>query len=155
MPLYGEPNGQKHQLFPWPIPRTVVAPSPEKSIPLQCTCDCLLKHDVEIPSFFTPSPPTLIAAGIIKRYSSASRLLKMRLLASAAALLPFVTSLVSATALTYKLAANEKACFFEDIDRLNSKVAFYFAVCRIFIIHACFPVQNIQKISANPSSAQY
>jgi hypothetical protein len=52
----------------------------------------------------------------------------MRFLASTVAGLSCITSLVSATALTYKLAANEKACFFEDIDKLNSKVAFYFAV---------------------------
>ncbi|RMZ79746.1 hypothetical protein DV738_g3124, partial [Chaetothyriales sp. CBS 135597] len=39
-----------------------------------------------------------------------------------------VSSLVSATALTYKLSANEKACFFTDATRQNSKVAFYFAV---------------------------
>ncbi|KPI41891.1 uncharacterized protein AB675_5550 [Cyphellophora attinorum] len=52
----------------------------------------------------------------------------MRFLTSTVAGLSCITSLVSATALTYKLAANEKACFFEDIDKLNSKVAFYFAV---------------------------
>ncbi|ETN36693.1 uncharacterized protein HMPREF1541_08971 [Cyphellophora europaea CBS 101466] len=52
----------------------------------------------------------------------------MRFITSALALIPFVSSLVSATALTYKLAANEKACFYEDISKENSKVAFYFAV---------------------------
>ncbi|KAJ5182978.1 hypothetical protein N7492_000594 [Penicillium capsulatum] len=47
------------------------------------------------------------------------------------ALLAGLASLVSsatATALTYRLDANEKACFYTDIDQLNSKVAFYFAV---------------------------
>ena len=46
--------------------------------------------------------------------------------------LPLFSSLVSATALTYKIAANEKACFFTDVERQNAKVAFYFAVspCR-------------------------
>lgn len=53
---------------------------------------------------------------------------KMRFFTTALAAVPFLSSLVSATALTYKLAANEKACFFEDISRENSKVAFYFAV---------------------------
>jgi ubiquitin carboxyl-terminal hydrolase 7 len=53
----------------------------------------------------------------------------MRFLTSALALLPCLSTLVSATALTYKLSANEKGCFFEDISRENSKVAFYFAVC--------------------------
>ncbi|KAI9740467.1 MAG: hypothetical protein M1834_005047 [Cirrosporium novae-zelandiae] len=37
-------------------------------------------------------------------------------------------ALVSATALTYKLGANEKACFFADVDQQGAKVAFYFAV---------------------------
>jgi ubiquitin carboxyl-terminal hydrolase 7 len=44
------------------------------------------------------------------------------------ALLPLLTTLISATALTYKLAANEKACFYTDVQRQNAKVAFYFAV---------------------------
>lgn len=52
----------------------------------------------------------------------------MRFLTTALAAVPLLSSLVSATALTYKLAANEKACFFEDITQENSKVAFYFAV---------------------------
>jgi hypothetical protein len=37
-------------------------------------------------------------------------------------------SLISATALTFKLTANEKQCFFADVVKVNSKVAFYFAV---------------------------
>jgi hypothetical protein len=37
-------------------------------------------------------------------------------------------SLASATALTYKVAAHEKACFFTDATSKNSKIAFYFAV---------------------------
>ncbi len=41
----------------------------------------------------------------------------------------FYTS-IHATALTYKLAANEKACFFAEVtpEQLNAKIAFYFAV---------------------------
>jgi len=39
-----------------------------------------------------------------------------------------VFSGVSATALTYKLAANEKACFFTQAETQGQKVAFYFAV---------------------------
>lgn len=37
-------------------------------------------------------------------------------------------STVSTTALTYKLEANEKACFFASVDRADAKIAFYFAV---------------------------
>ncbi|KAI9659774.1 MAG: mRNA splicing protein [Trizodia sp. TS-e1964] len=35
---------------------------------------------------------------------------------------------VSATALTYKLTPNEKACFYTNADNIGSKIAFYFAV---------------------------
>lgn len=42
--------------------------------------------------------------------------------------LSLAVSTVSATALTYKLGANEKACFFAQVERSDSKVAFYFAV---------------------------
>lgn len=34
----------------------------------------------------------------------------------------------SATALTYKLAPNEKECFYTHVDKQGAKVAFYFAV---------------------------
>jgi len=43
-------------------------------------------------------------------------------------LLATAVSSVSATALTYKLDANEKACFYTQVDQQNVKVAFYFAV---------------------------
>lgn len=50
-------------------------------------------------------------------------------------LLPFVGVLissllctVSATALTYKLQPNEKACFFSFAEQKGQKLAFYFAV---------------------------
>lgn len=39
-----------------------------------------------------------------------------------------VVSVVNATALTYRLAANEKACFFTNVEKKGSKLAFYFAV---------------------------
>ncbi|ERF74846.1 hypothetical protein EPUS_03230 [Endocarpon pusillum Z07020] len=46
------------------------------------------------------------------------------------ALLATFISYVHATALTYKLAPNEKACFFADVlpAQVNGKIAFYFAV---------------------------
>jgi hypothetical protein len=43
-------------------------------------------------------------------------------------LLATFVSTVTATALTYKLEANEKACFYNYVDQRNAKVAFYFAV---------------------------
>jgi hypothetical protein len=43
-------------------------------------------------------------------------------------LLACISPLVSATALTYKLSANEKACFFSNVENKGAKIAFYFAV---------------------------
>ncbi len=43
-------------------------------------------------------------------------------------LLAYLCTLVSSTALTYKLAPNEKACFYAWVDQPGSKMAFYFAV---------------------------
>lgn len=44
----------------------------------------------------------------------------------------------SATALTYKLAANEKACFYTQTEKAGLKVAFYFAVR----IRSCLPTDG-------------
>ncbi|KAH7323924.1 emp24/gp25L/p24 family/GOLD-domain-containing protein [Rhexocercosporidium sp. MPI-PUGE-AT-0058] len=52
--------------------------------------------------------------------------MKFSILASG--LLACLSPLVSATALTYKLGANEKACFFSNIENKGAKIAFYFAV---------------------------
>jgi len=43
-------------------------------------------------------------------------------------LLASISPLVSATALTYKLSANEQACFYSNVENKGAKVAFYFAV---------------------------
>lgn len=43
-----------------------------------------------------------------------------------------LVSSVSATALTYKLEAHEKACFYANVDSSNAKVAFYFAVSVLY-----------------------
>jgi hypothetical protein len=45
-----------------------------------------------------------------------------------ALLLALFASTISATALTYKLQPNEKACFFAEVKQRQSKIAFYFAV---------------------------
>ncbi|MCJ1353816.1 MAG: hypothetical protein MMC33_003803 [Icmadophila ericetorum] len=52
----------------------------------------------------------------------------MRLTLLAYGLLVYAFSLVSSTALTYKLEPNEKACFFTYVEQKGAKVAFYFAV---------------------------
>lgn len=45
-------------------------------------------------------------------------------------LIAWLASVVSATALTYKLNAHEKACFYAHAEKPNLKIAFYFAVSR-------------------------
>lgn len=62
----------------------------------------------------------------------------MRFASLVIGLLATVVSSVTATALTYKLEANEKACFFTYVEQRNAKVAFYFAVscsCLFTFIH--------------------
>jgi hypothetical protein len=46
----------------------------------------------------------------------------------ACGLIASISSVASATALTYKLLANEKACFFTYVEQKGAKIAFYFAV---------------------------
>ncbi|ROW09018.1 hypothetical protein VMCG_02924 [Cytospora schulzeri] len=52
----------------------------------------------------------------------------MKLSALAYGLVALLASEVSATALTYKLVANEKACFYANNQDKGQKIAFYFAV---------------------------
>lgn len=54
----------------------------------------------------------------------------MRLPTLVAGLMALMASNVAATALTYKLGANEKACFYASTKNENEKIAFYFAVSR-------------------------
>lgn len=52
----------------------------------------------------------------------------MRLISMLYGLVAYLLPLVSATALTYKLSPNEKACFFSYVEEKGAKLAFYFAV---------------------------
>jgi hypothetical protein len=52
----------------------------------------------------------------------------MHVLTTVVALIGCITSFASATALTFKLPANEKDCFYAHVDRAERKIAFYFAV---------------------------
>ncbi|KAI9676400.1 MAG: hypothetical protein M1817_000557 [Caeruleum heppii] len=52
----------------------------------------------------------------------------MQILLVVLGLVAYLASLISATALTYKLTPNEKACFFTFVEQKGAKVAFYFAV---------------------------
>lgn len=52
----------------------------------------------------------------------------MHLLNVLVSLISCLSISVSATALTYNLAANENTCFFAEVKEKEAKVAFYFAV---------------------------
>ena len=52
----------------------------------------------------------------------------MRLPTLFAGLIACLITNVAATALTYNIAAHEKACFYAETKKDNEKVAFYFAV---------------------------
>ena len=52
----------------------------------------------------------------------------MRLSTIATGVIACLATDVTATALTYRLGANEKACFYAETKKDNEKVAFYFAV---------------------------
>lgn len=52
---------------------------------------------------------------------------------------------VSATALTYKLIANEKACFFSNVEQQGAKIAFYFAVSRSILPHGAFAMSRCPR----------
>lgn len=52
----------------------------------------------------------------------------MRLPTLLGGLIALLVTDVTATALTYKLAANEKACFYTTTKKESEKIAFYFAV---------------------------
>lgn len=52
----------------------------------------------------------------------------MRLVLPTLASLASLAATVHATALTYRLEAHEKACFFAHVENAGTKVAFYFAV---------------------------
>ena len=62
-----------------------------------------------------------------KHLSSTTHTMKLSTLSCG--LLACISPLVSATALTYKLSANERACFYTWVENKGSKIAFYFAVC--------------------------
>lgn len=56
----------------------------------------------------------------------------------------FLSSYVSATALTYKLAPNAKECFYAHVDNKGAKVAFYFAVCELIHCLSIASLMNVQ-----------
>ena len=65
---------------------------------------------------------------LTSRDISGSPRINMRLQLILAGLLGCLISNVAATALTYKLDANEKACFYATTKKEAEKIAFYFAV---------------------------
>lgn len=80
-------------------------------------------------SCFTTSPDNLQRNRDTCHHYSPPTTTTMRLSTLSCSLLACISPLVSATALTYKLAAHEKACFYAKVEEKGAKVAFYFAVC--------------------------
>lgn len=75
-----------------------------------------------------PSPPVAIRVALsVGRHNHESDAI-MRLSTIGAGLIACLATNVAATALTYKLDANEKACFYTETKKDNEKIAFYFAV---------------------------
>lgn len=70
-------------------------------------------------------PPLGTAGNSSIRYHDTQRIMKLSTITCA---LLGLASQAAATALTYKLVANEKACFFATTHKANEKIAFYFAV---------------------------
>lgn len=82
---------------------------------------CLLADqslDYRPPSFLCP----------IRKHIIASCRSTMKLTSLAYGLVALFAGHASATALTYKLVANEKACFYANNQDKGQKIAFYFAV---------------------------
>lgn len=82
---------------------------------------CLLADqslDYRPPSFLCPVP----------KHITASCRPTMKLTSLAYGLVALFAGHASATALTYKLVANEKACFYANNQDKGQKIAFYFAV---------------------------
>lgn len=73
----------------------------------------------------------------------------MRVSAIACGLFACFVSQVAATALTYKLHANEKACFYAKTQKDNEKIAFYFAVRPHPRHHRCSKLTTMRNRS-NP-----
>ena len=63
----------------------------------------------------------------------------LRLSLSLLGFLACLLSFVSATALTYKVLPNEKACFFSEVKQQGAKIAFYFAVRLYHSYHTMDP----------------
>lgn len=78
----------------------------------------------------------------------------MNLQALVIGLLATLVSTVSATALTYKVEASERACFYTNVDQMNSKIAFYFAVFPLLQNNDTNHESRIMNLSTNKSKVQ-
>jgi hypothetical protein len=79
-------------------------------------------------------------------FEPGSSTFKMRIQSLILGLVATAIPSVSATALTYKLEANEKACFFAQVDQLDAKVAFYFAVSTLSLRAIWFFLSAISSL---------
>jgi hypothetical protein len=73
----------------------------------------------------------------------------MRTILALVSLLACLVSTTLATALTYRLEAHEKACYFAQVEHKGTKLAFYFAVR---LDRRCTPVNVPARISCSCAS---
>lgn len=76
---------------------------------------------------FDSRPPYCLCTPVSKPITASCRP-TMKLTSLACGLVALFAGHASATALTYKLVANEKACFYANNQDKGQKIAFYFAV---------------------------
>lgn len=89
---------------------------------------------------FTPTPITPTNTSIARMPSPLSAAASLALMALVALLSvsTFSPAVVDATALTYNVAAHERACFYAWNDIPKKKIAFYFAVRTFFFLDLLF-----------------
>ena len=90
-------------------------------------CDIFIHADEIFPSSVLPLQLAFLfslSLGLLDTSSAVD----MRSVPTFVGLLGLLTSYVSATALTYKLAPNERECFYTNVEKKDAKIAFYFAV---------------------------
>jgi hypothetical protein len=113
-------------------------------LPEEATCDSSLRHQgiqassplprslpqksVNFQRKGTPNISTPTPTSIALPPPSLLRREIMKLQSLWPCLAALLSATVSATALTYKMQPNEKACFFTDVGQKSAKIAFYFAV---------------------------
>jgi hypothetical protein len=126
---------------PWPSQQTDLSSFPSFLLAVFDSQPLLLRGSSALqiaPKFRTPSrsklapfsathrPWPICALRLKMTFTGRSVVASLTVLVAAIVL--FAGNGVQATALTYKIDANERACFYAWVDKVGEKIAFYFAV---------------------------